>query len=394
MQRPAAPPDVCLLGSDTTAAPATLSVAVPDVAQFLERQVYETLLRFDCTGAPVPELARSWTSDDGEHRWSFQLRQGARFSDGTPVTAADVFAALGRDSLLLERAVVNLDGVDRVSVRFRTAFPSVPRVFADPALAVSRRAASVGWLVGSGVATADTSGAPATLTSLSPGGRPTITVRTTSGADGRDLLDHGIDLLVSGDPEVLNYASGRGELTTVPLPWNRSYVLVSMAPQTISDTIRVSLARDVVRTEARPAHGTFWWLAGPACPPVDTASSPPAPGSSASVVYYPRGDATARNLAERLVGLGVAGDGGRAAGIVPADFDALFFTGGASYLLPLPRDVLEPCRAVQELVARAPWLSSDPGRHITPLVETRERVIVRRGGSAFTVDWDGTLRLH
>jgi hypothetical protein len=359
--------------------------------------VYETLIRIDCTGAPVPQLAQSWTSGDDGRRWTFTLRPSARFSDGTPLTAADVFAALARDSSLLDRSAITLDGIDRVSVRFSAARASVPPVFAEPGLAVTRRGASSGWLVGSGVATADTAAGAATVTPVvAAAGRPTVTVRSSSGGDVRDLLDHGIDILVSGDPEVLSYAAGRSELRTVPLPWDRAYVLLSASPPTIPDIVRTSLARDVVRMEARPARGSYWWLAGPACPVGDTATVTPAMTATraATVVYYPQGDAPARDLAERLVALGLLGPGGRAAGVAPADFDARFAAGGDSYLVSLPREALAPCGAVRDLMTRAPWLSSDPGRHITPLVETRERAIVRRGGGAFTVDWDGTLRLR
>jgi len=359
--------------------------------------VYETLIRIDCTGAPIPELARGWTSGDDGHRWTFTLRPGARFSDGTPLTAADVFAALARDSALLDRSAITLEGIDGVSVRFPAALPSVPPVFADPALAVTRRAASSDWLVGSGMATADTAvGGATVIPGAASSARPTVTVRQGSGGDARDLLDHGIDILVTGDPEVLSYAAGRSELRTVALPWDRAYVLLSAIPPTIADTVRASLARDVVRTEARPARGNYWWLAGPACPVGDTATVTPAITGTrtATVVYYPLGDAPARDLVERLVALGLLGPGGRAAGIASGDFDARFAAGGDSYLMSLPREALAPCGAVRDLVTRAPWLSSDPGRHITPLVETRQRAIVRRGGGAFTVDWDGTLRLR
>ncbi len=226
--------------------------------------------------------------------------------------------------------------------------------------------------------------------------RPTVTVRSSAGGDARDLLDHGIDILVSGDPEVLSYAAGRRDLTTVVLPWDRVYVLLSALTLTISDTARTSLARDVVRSDARPAHGSYWWTAGPACPVSDTAAAVPmGTGSSpSSVIYYPQDDAASRSLAERLVALGLLGPVGRASGVAAADFDSRFAAGGGAWLVPLPREALAPCHAVADLAARAPWLSTDPGRHITALVETRRRAIVRRGGSAFTVDWDGTLRLR
>src|SRR5262249_61752484 len=83
---PGPPPDACVLGSDSAALPATLAVAVPDVARFVQTQVYETLIRIDCTGAAAPALAQSWTSDDGGHRWAVLLPRDARLSDSPPVT--------------------------------------------------------------------------------------------------------------------------------------------------------------------------------------------------------------------------------------------------------------------------------------------------------------------
>jgi len=390
----ATPSDACLLAPDSIAAPASLGIAVPDVRGFVERQMYETLLRIDCRGASDPQLAQSWTGGDGGRRWTFTLRPGARFSDGVPLTAADVFAALTRDSSLLDRGAATLESVDRVSVRFPAAFAGVPPVFADPALRVSRLDVASGGQLGSGTARVDSSPGVVTLTPLGSG-RPTVTVRSSAGGDARDLLDHGIDILVSGDPEVLSYATGRSDLTTVPLPWDRVYVLLSPLPLTIGDTARAGLARDVVRTDARPARGSYWWMAGPACLTGDTVAASPATGSSpAPVVYYPHDDAAARGLAERLVALGFLGPLGRASGVAAADLDVRFAAGGASYLVPLPHEALAPCHAVADLAARAPWLTSDPSRHITALVETRRRAIVRRGGSSFTVDWDGTLRLR
>ena len=391
----AAPSDACLLAPDSIAAPAGIGIAVPDVTGFVERQMYETLIRIDCRGRSVSQLAQSWVGGDSGRRWTFALRPGARFSDGVPLTAADVFAALTRDSSLLDRGAATLESVDRVSVRFPAAYAAVPPVFADPALRVSRLDVASGGQLGSGTMRVDSSSGVATLTPLGPG-RSTVTVRSSVGGDARDLLDHGIDILVSGDPEVLSYATGRGDVTTVPLPWDRVYALLSPLPPTIGDTVRAGLARDVVRTDARPARGNYWWLAGPACPTADTvAAIRVAPGSSpAPVVYYPQGDAAARGLAERLVALGLMGPAGRASGVAAADFGGRFAAGGASYLVPLPREALAPCHAVADLAARAPWLTSDPSRHITALVETRRRAIVRRGGSSFTVDWDGTLRLR
>lgn len=402
--RPAGhPSDPCAL-ADTGPVPATLSVGLggsvdpthaplstTDAERFVFRQLYETLVRLDCNGAPVPELAQSWTSDDGGRRWTFTMRPGARYADGVPVTGADVFAALGGDSLLLEHAAITLEGVDRVSVTMAHAFTTVPPVFADPALAVARRGASSAWLVGTGPVTVDSTG-----TRLAPSspGKPSLTMRTSAGGDARDLLDRGVDVLVTRDPAVLSYAAGRGDLATLPLPWDRTYVLLSPVPLAVSDSMRGSLARDVVRIDARPARGPYWWSAGPACQSVVASGPGPTGAARVSVLYYPRDDAPARDLAERLVALGMAGPGGRAAGVAAADLDGMVEEGGASFLLPLARTALEPCHAVRTLVARAPWLSDDPARHIVALIESRPHVIIRLGAAAFTVDWDGTLRLR
>jgi ABC-type transport system substrate-binding protein len=54
-------------------------------------QVFDSLLSYEPGGATVqPGLAESWTSNADATEWTFSLRQDARFSDGTPVTANDV----------------------------------------------------------------------------------------------------------------------------------------------------------------------------------------------------------------------------------------------------------------------------------------------------------------
>lgn len=49
------------------------------------------LTRIDAAGAAVPDLARSFLAVD-DLTWRFELREGLRFSDGAPLTAADVVA--------------------------------------------------------------------------------------------------------------------------------------------------------------------------------------------------------------------------------------------------------------------------------------------------------------
>lgn len=52
--------------------------------------VYDALVYIDFAGNYHPELAESWTTSEDGLTWTFTLRAGAKFSDGTPVTAEDV----------------------------------------------------------------------------------------------------------------------------------------------------------------------------------------------------------------------------------------------------------------------------------------------------------------
>lgn len=61
----------------------------------IDRSIYETLVDEDLsspTGVPkiVPKLATSWTVSNDAKTYTFQLRQGVKFTDGTPFDAAAV----------------------------------------------------------------------------------------------------------------------------------------------------------------------------------------------------------------------------------------------------------------------------------------------------------------
>jgi len=58
--------------------------------------VYDTLLALDETGAVQPQMAESWEVSDDGLTYSFTLRDGLTFHDGTAVTSADVVASLAR----------------------------------------------------------------------------------------------------------------------------------------------------------------------------------------------------------------------------------------------------------------------------------------------------------
>ncbi len=56
----------------------------------LQLQLYAGLTRLDERGEPYPSLARSWDLSSDGQTYTFHLREGLRFSDGSPLDATDV----------------------------------------------------------------------------------------------------------------------------------------------------------------------------------------------------------------------------------------------------------------------------------------------------------------
>ena len=79
--------------SDETLDPITCSDGAQQVIGSL---LYEGLFRLDETLSPQPLLCDSYTYDSDTFLYTFTLRSDARFSDGTPCTAADAATALRR----------------------------------------------------------------------------------------------------------------------------------------------------------------------------------------------------------------------------------------------------------------------------------------------------------
>ncbi|MEY8829586.1 ABC transporter substrate-binding protein [Sedimentitalea sp. XS_ASV28] len=58
--------------------------------QMVAGDIYESLLRYDFNFEPQGQLAESWTISDDGKTYTFKLRDGVKFHDGTPFTSADV----------------------------------------------------------------------------------------------------------------------------------------------------------------------------------------------------------------------------------------------------------------------------------------------------------------
>jgi peptide/nickel transport system substrate-binding protein len=65
-----------------------LKVGVFDTsAQTAAAAIFDTLVTLDDQGQPRPKLALSWTHSDDFKTWTFKLRPGVKFQDGTPFNA-------------------------------------------------------------------------------------------------------------------------------------------------------------------------------------------------------------------------------------------------------------------------------------------------------------------
>ena len=63
--------------------------------------IYDSLITIDDDYLPQGSVAESWEESSGGKYWTFHLRNDVRFSDGTPLTAADVVASA---NYILEKA--------------------------------------------------------------------------------------------------------------------------------------------------------------------------------------------------------------------------------------------------------------------------------------------------
>lgn len=370
--------------------------------RLLFRQLYETLVRADCNGRPMPGLAASWRLDSARNIWIVTLRPNAWFSNNKPVTAMDVVSSwmkadtrgdsgreLRPEVRRLVRSVVAMD--DRtleVDLQSRRADAAI--VLAHTDLAIAAPVAGSSWPLGTRPLRMDSTGSSAISLSTLFGNSSTRFL-IAPGRDSRDLLDQGSDLLLTRDPRTVDYAVTLPQFQISPLPWQRTYVLLTPnragALSSFSADERRALAQDAVRGPARGAEGPFWWESLADC----EIASPQAsvqPQSPPRIVYDVD-DSAARELAERFVGIGKYP---RASGLAgDALAQALRRGNESAYILSLDRRPLDACREMQMLTDNSVWI--DP-QSIIPLVDTRLQAIVRRGRSGLIIEWDGALLLE
>lgn len=94
-------------------------------------QIYDSLLEFDESGTPVPNLAESWTISEDGTEISFTLHSGISCHDGSEFNADDVLwtanRALFSDNPSLTKAswgdITSVEKIDDLTVSFKLATP-------------------------------------------------------------------------------------------------------------------------------------------------------------------------------------------------------------------------------------------------------------------------------
>ncbi len=93
--------------------------------------LYETLYVADPTGTPIPQLATGYTVSDDQLSWTFTLRDGVTFHDGSTLDAEDVKfsierATAGASFNFINAAVDRVEVVDPLTVTIHTKYPWSP----------------------------------------------------------------------------------------------------------------------------------------------------------------------------------------------------------------------------------------------------------------------------
>jgi len=95
--------------------------------------LYDTLVYPDTTGAPQPHLAERWDISADGTAWTFYLRPGILFHDGTEVTAEDVAFSVDRVlaigegwSYLFDGRIESAEVVDKYTVKITLTSPFGP----------------------------------------------------------------------------------------------------------------------------------------------------------------------------------------------------------------------------------------------------------------------------
>lgn len=97
--------------------------------------IYDPLVHLDSNFNPTPGLAKSWESNADATEWTFHLRKGVKFHDGSDFDSSDVVftfkrlidpdTASGAAAVLSFLDTDGIEAIDKYTVRFTTKDPTV-----------------------------------------------------------------------------------------------------------------------------------------------------------------------------------------------------------------------------------------------------------------------------
>ena len=111
----------------------------------IAKALYSTLLTFKGadSATPVPQVASSYDASSDAKTFTFHLRSDIKFSDGTPLTSADVLFSFnrlinikGNPSFLLAGVTVTAPDANTVVLTSDVPNPAIPFIIPNPALGI------------------------------------------------------------------------------------------------------------------------------------------------------------------------------------------------------------------------------------------------------------------
>jgi peptide/nickel transport system substrate-binding protein len=113
--------------------------------QMIDKALYDSLLTFNGSNTTklIPDLASSYTMSPDAKTLTLTLAKGRVFSDGSPVTSADVVFSLdrvigiaGNPSFLLDGVTATAPNASTVVLTSKTPNPQLPYILTSPALGI------------------------------------------------------------------------------------------------------------------------------------------------------------------------------------------------------------------------------------------------------------------
>jgi peptide/nickel transport system substrate-binding protein len=189
---------------------------IDDRSIFTDLQLYDRLVKLSKSGKNVePELATKWTIARNGRSAVFTLRAGVKFSDGSPLTSADVVASINRERdpkapwAFLLAPVKSVTAVGASKVKFTMAKPFAPLLPALSTFAFSIYSKKQFDKYGKGLSTHPLGTGAFKLDSWNKGRELTLSRNTNYWQKGKPYLDKIVFRVVGDDnARVLQLQSG------------------------------------------------------------------------------------------------------------------------------------------------------------------------------------------